>query len=98
MTSEKISLKVDQKGLTNMTGITKLLENVFAPITMVQTRGISNTNSNPFANYSGNPFVSTSGQNPFADYGQNKPVAGGYFAGYYNNQPNIVGRRLFIEV
>ena len=30
-------------------------------------------------------------------YGQNRPVVGGYFAGYYNNQPNIVGRRLFIE-
>ena len=33
----------------------------------------------------------------FAAYGQNRPVVGGYFAGYYNNQPNIVGRRLFIE-
>ena len=52
-------------------------------------------NSNPFAQSSGNPFVSS---NTFMNYGQNKPVAGGYFAGYYNNQPNIVGRRLFIEV
>ena len=24
-------------------------------------------------------------------------IIGGYFAGYYNNQPNIVGRRLFVE-
>ena len=50
---------------------------------------------NPFA--SGNPFVHSRNENPFATYGQNKPVIGGYFAGYYNNQPNIVGRRLFIE-
>ena len=27
----------------------------------------------------------------------NKPVKGGYFAGYYNGKQNIVGRRLFIE-
>ena len=53
---------------------------------------------NPFAESSGNPFVTAQNSNPFASYGQNKPVAGGYFAGYYNNQPNIVGRRLFIEV
>ena len=81
-----------------MAGIVKLLENVFAPVTMVQSRGITHTGSNPFATYSGNPFVTSQSNNPFADYGQNKPVAGGYFAGYYNNQPNIVGRRLFIEV
>lgn len=53
------------------------------------------TSSNPFA--SNNPFVNSNHDNPFATYGQNRPVAGGYFAGYYNNQPNIVGRRLFIE-
>ena len=29
---------------------------------------------------------------------QNRPVSGGYFAGYYNNKPNIVGQRLFLEV
>lgn len=55
--------------------------------------------SNPFASSSyGNPFVSSQNSNPFVNYGQNKPVPGGYFAGYYNNQPNIVGRKLFIEV
>jgi len=53
------------------------------------------SSSNPFA--SNNPFVNSNAGNPFATYGQNRPVAGGYFAGYYNNQPNIVGRRLFIE-
>ena len=53
---------------------------------------------NPFAaQSSGNPFVNSYvGQNnPF--YGKNRPVAGGYFAGYYNGKPNIVGTRLFIE-
>ena len=61
-------------------------------ITRTNTRS---TSSNPFA--SNNPVVNADRNNPFATYGQNKPVAGGYFAGYYNNQPNIVGRRLFIE-
>ena len=52
------------------------------------------TYENPFAN----PFVSSSStqSNPF--YGKNKPVVGGYFAGYYNGKPNIVGTRLFVEV
>ena len=51
------------------------------------------TYENPFAN----PFVTSFGakNNPF--YGKNKPVAGGYFAGYYNGKPNIVGTRLFVE-
>ena len=53
------------------------------------------TSSNPFA--SNNPFVSANHDNFFTTYGQNRPVVGGYFAGYYNNRPNIVGRRLFIE-
>ena len=59
-----------------------------------RTNGFSSS-SNPFA--SGNPFVNSNRENLFANYGQNRPVIGGYFAGYYNNQPNIVGRRLFIE-
>lgn len=49
--------------------------------------------SNPFQP---NPFVnSTIDMNSYA---KNKPVQGGYFAGYYNGKPNIVGRRLFVEV
>ncbi len=47
--------------------------------------------SNPFIN----PFMSENATNY---YGKNKPVRGGYFAGYYNGKPNIVGKRLFIEV
>ncbi len=46
---------------------------------------------NPFEN----PFVNQSGANK--SYAVNRPVKGGYFAGYYNGKPNIVGKRLFIE-
>jgi len=84
-----------------MAGIVNLLTKVLTSSPMIQSTAITRTRttSNPFANpTSGNPFVISQNGNPFANYGQNKPVAGGYFAGYYNNQPNIVGRRLFIEV
>ena len=63
--------------------------------TSVQQTKISN---NPFSGSSekNNPFLSNSfGSSQF--YGKNQPVAGGYFAGYYNGKPNIVGTRLFIE-
>lgn len=79
--------------------IVNLLSRVLTSNPMVQSGAVTRTktSSNPFA-ASGNPFVTGQNSNPFANYGQNKPVPGGYFAGYYNNQPNIVGRRLFIEV
>ncbi len=81
-----------------MSEIVNLLSRVLTSNPTVTSGAITRTrNSNPFAQSSGNPFVN-SGSNPFATYGQNRPVAGGYFAGYYNNRPNIVGRRLFIEV
>ena len=52
-----------------------------------------------------NPFGPASNNNPFTNvrpaenssYMKNTPIQGGYFAGYHNGQPNIVGRRLFIE-
>jgi len=81
-----------------MAGIVRYLANmlttektnpVVAPIRTTTTGKI-----NPGAN----PFVATAGSNPFANYAKNKPVSGGYFAGYYNNKPNIVGQRLFVEV
>jgi hypothetical protein len=83
-----------------MSEIVNMLTRVFSPAQTFQAGEITrtssrSTSSNPFA--SGNPFVHTSSENLFANYGQNRPVVGGYFAGYYNNQPNIVGRRLFIE-
>ena len=83
-----------------MAGIVNFLTRVLTAQPSFQTKEITRTNSrssssNPFA--SNNPFVTPNSANPFAAYGQNRPVIGGYFAGYYNNQPNIVGRRLFIE-
>ncbi len=51
------------------------------------------TSNNPFEN----PFIVQPTAGRTKNYGVNKPVKGGYFAGYYNGQPNIVGRRLFIE-
>lgn len=54
--------------------------------------------NNPFqAGSNLNPFLSTS-FGTSATYGKNQPIEGGYFAGYYNGKPNIVGRRLFIEI
>jgi len=51
--------------------------------------------SNPF---SANPFVTSSeSYSNTPNYGKNMPIKGGYFAGYYNGKPNIVGSRLFIE-
>jgi len=82
-----------------MAGIVNLLTKVLTSNPSVQSTAVTRTyGSNPFVSTSGNPFVTAQNSNPFANYGQNKPVAGGYFAGYYNNKPNIVGRRLFIEV
>ena len=53
--------------------------------------------NNPFSDKNENPFLSTTFGSS-STYGKNQPVAGGYFAGYYNGKPNIVGRKLFIEV
>ncbi len=82
-----------------MSEFVNLLSRVLVPTPTFQAgeikRAGTRSSSNPFA--SNNPFVHSNSENPFATYGQNKPVVGGYFAGYYNNQPNIVGRRLFIE-
>lgn len=83
-----------------MAGIMSLLTNAFVPnsgapaVTTTQqaTRVVSG--GNPFAN----PFVTPGGRTYSASYAQNRPVSGGYFAGYYNNKPNIVGQRLFVEV
>lgn len=54
--------------------------------------------NNPFQTQKNvNPFLSTTFGSS-SNYGKNQPVLGGYFAGYYNGKPNIVGRKLFIEV
>lgn len=82
-----------------MAGIVNFLENMLAPTANTNAVAPMRTNvkvepMNPNAN----PFVTVKGSNPFANYAKNKPVAGGYFAGYYNDKPNIVGQRLFVEV
>ena len=80
-----------------MAGIVNLLTNAFkAPTITTTSPVVRETTSNPFGN---NPFVNYHGNNFSSKYyAQNKPVKGGYFAGYYNGKQNIVGRRLFVEV
>ncbi len=80
-----------------ITELVNFLGRTFQPRSTTQVSKIA-LPQNPFASQSsGNPFVNSYvGQNnPF--YGKNRPVSGGYFAGYYNGKPNIVGTRLFIE-
>ncbi len=57
------------------------------------TNAVTTVSKNPFAS----PFVTTSATSFHANYAKNKPVQGGYFAGYYNGKANIVGQRLFVE-
>ncbi len=79
-----------------MAGIVNLLSQVLTPVQAQPTVPVTTRSSNPFDN---NPFVNYNGhQYSSATYAKNKPVKGGYFAGYYNGKQNIVGRRLFIEV
>ncbi len=75
-------------GLRNM-----LSQVLYAPsATSAQSVSSVNINSNPFMN----PFMQQTTQRSVT-YGVNRPVKGGYFAGYIDGRPNIVGRRLFIE-
>lgn len=72
--------------------LVSLISKALVPASVGQVQGVSTQRaSNPF----GNPFISDNATNY---YGKNKPVRGGYFAGYYNGKPNIVGKRLFLEV
>lgn len=68
-----------------------LVSQVFYAPSVSQTTAVeSSSQYNPFEN----PFIQPQAS---SNYSVNKPVKGGYFAGYYNGKPNIVGRRLFIE-
>ncbi|MGN0030352.1 MAG: hypothetical protein ACI37Q_00180 [Candidatus Gastranaerophilaceae bacterium] len=79
-----------------MAGLVNFLSNVFqSPNINTTTPVVRQTSDNPYSN---NPFVNYNGNRYNQYYAQNKPVKGGYFAGYYNGKQNIVGRRLFIEV
>ena len=81
--------------------LSNLVSMITKSLSSTQTRAltpVSVKSNNPFAtNENENPFLSTTFGSSLA-YGKNQPVAGGYFAGYYNGKPNIVGRKLFIEV
>lgn len=79
-----------------MAGLVNFLSNVLQPGGVnVTAPVVTHVSSNPYNN---NPFVNYNGNRYNQYYAQNKPVKGGYFAGYYNGKQNIVGRRLFIEV
>ena len=79
-----------------MASVVSLLTQLLTPAGVQSTAPVITKSSNPF---SGNPFVNYNGyQYNSATYAKNKPVSGGYFAGYYNGKQNIVGRRLFVEV
>ncbi len=79
-----------------MAGLVNFLSNVFqSPNVNTTAPVVRQTSNNPYSN---NPFVNYNGNRYNQYYAQNKPVKGGYFAGYYNGKQNIVGRRLFIEV
>ena len=70
-------------GLKNM-----IAQVMYAPVTSVSQKQQYN---NPFANPSNSVSYAPK------TYAVNKPVKGGYFAGYYNGKPNIVGQRLYID-
>ena len=77
--------------------LTNLVSMITKSMQTTQSAPVSaKTSYNPFAQDQ-NPFLGSS-FNSSQTYGKNTPVTGGYFAGYYNGKPNIVGRRLFIEV
>ncbi len=83
--------------LTNLVSmISKSLSSAKAPQSPA-VAAISVKSNNPFEQGNNNPFLTTTFGSGNA-YGKNQPVQGGYFAGYYNGKPNIVGRKLFIEV
>lgn len=80
--------------------IQNLLGLISKTLTPQQTTAITAVrpaSGNPFAAPSTNPFMQNSAMSS-TFYGKNQPVRGGYFAGYYNGKPNIVGRKLFLEV
>ena len=79
-----------------MANVVSLLSQLFTAPSVQQTAPVVTKTTQSFGN---NPFVNYNGHNYSSEtYAKNKPVKGGYFAGYYNGKQNIVGRRLFVEV
>lgn len=71
--------------------IVNLLSKAIMSSNVQKSTSVSAISNNPFAS----PFVTAT---PQKSYAKNDPVQGGYFAGYYNGRPNIVGQRLFVSV
>jgi len=82
-----------------LSNIVSMLTKSLSSTQTISSLGAAQVKSNnPFSGYEKeNPFLSTT-YGSGSTYGKNQPVSGGYFAGYYNGKPNIVGRRLFIEI
>jgi len=84
--------------MANTNNLISIFNKVLSPVTVnpqhTQTQPVQTVDTtNPF---NPNPFVTKTVD--MNNYAKNRPVQGGYFAGYYNGRPNIVGRRLFVEV
>ncbi|MDD3150763.1 MAG: hypothetical protein PHV68_07995 [Candidatus Gastranaerophilales bacterium] len=80
-----------------ISGITSFFNTIGKNINPQQksaVKPLSTSNNNPFAN----PFILNGQTSNYSFYGKNNPIPGGFFAGYHNGKPNIVGARLFIEV
>lgn len=73
--------------------IVNMLANAFSTNNIQRKNAVTPVSNNPFAN----PFVTSNNTQSYVSYAKNKPVQGGYFAGYYNGKSNIVGQRLFVE-
>lgn len=84
-----------------LTSLVSMLTNAYATTKTQRPVQVTpkTTGYNPFAqeNSNANPFMNSNFKG-MENYAKNAPVQGGYFAGYYNGKPNIVGRKLFIEV
>lgn len=82
-----------------LSNLVSLITKSLSSPTISTTKAVTTTvqSNNPFSEKSNNPFLSSTFGTGY-NYGKNQPVEGGYFAGYLNGKPNIVGRKLFIEV
>lgn len=77
--------------------LVSIISQTLQPVMSKPVVPTSTTSKNPFANGGENVFLTNTSFTGSKNYGKNMPIQGGYFAGYYNDKPNIVGRKLFIE-
>ena len=83
--------------LTNLVNL--ITKSIISTSQLTPATRVVEKSNNPFSQNgeTRSPFLSNTFGSSYT-YGKNQPVSGGYFAGYYNGKPNIVGRKLFIEV